>query len=80
MYTQQPREFECETAVLVTSRLPNDALYLELVAQQAASVRPVGDAFSPGTITSAVWDGRRFAEELDAPQSDAVFPRNLAAV
>lgn len=81
VYTGQTREVECETAVLVTSRLPNDALYLELVTQQAeASVRPVGDAFSPGTIASAVWDGRRFAEELDAARSDAFFPRNIAAV
>ncbi len=80
VYTAQPREVACQAAVLVTSRLPNDALYLELVAQQAASVVAVGDAFSPGTIASAVWDGRRFAEELDAPPLEGPFPRNIAAI
>jgi dimethylamine/trimethylamine dehydrogenase len=37
------------------------------------SVRAVGDAWAPGTIASAVWDGRRYAEELDAP-SGAELP------
>jgi len=80
VYNGRPREVECETAVLVTSRLPDDAIYLELVARQAKSVRAIGDAFSPGTIASAIWDGRRFAEELDAPRRDEPFPRNIAAV
>ncbi len=79
VYTGQPREIDCETAVLVTSRLPVDALYLEL-AERGAPGRLVGDALSPGTIASAVWDGRRFAEELDAPRDEAVFPRNIAAI
>jgi dimethylamine/trimethylamine dehydrogenase len=30
----------------------------------------VGDALAPGTIAHAVWDGRRYAEELDAPPPD----------
>jgi dimethylamine/trimethylamine dehydrogenase len=80
VYTGQPREVECAAVVLVTSRLPNDALYLELAAEGFAPVRAVGDAFSPGTIASAVWDGRRFAEELDAPPGDGLFRRNVSAV
>ncbi|MFC2177005.1 FAD-dependent oxidoreductase [Actinomycetota bacterium] len=80
IYTGRTREVECEAVVLVTSRLPNDALYLELAAQPDAPVRLVGDALSPGTIASAVWDGRRFAEELDAAPSDTAFPRNIAAL
>ncbi len=79
VYTGKSREINCETAVLVTSRLPNDALYLEL-AERGAPGRLVGDALSPGTIASAVWDGRRFAEELDARRRDEPFPRNIAAV
>jgi dimethylamine/trimethylamine dehydrogenase len=79
VYTGESREINCETAVLVTSRLPNDALYLEL-AERGAPGRLVGDALSPGTIASAVWDGRRFAEELDARRRDEPFPRNIAAV
>ena len=50
-----------DSLVLVTARLPNDALAREL------GVTAVGDALAPGTIASAVWDGRRYAEELDTP-------------
>jgi len=56
-----------DAVVLVTARLPNDALALELGATA------VGDAYAPGTIATAVWDGRRYAEELDGePHGDAV--------
>jgi len=59
----------------VTGRLPNDALAGERVAAGAdATVRLVGDAMSPGTIAAAVWDGRRYAEELDAPPADDTLP------
>ena len=37
-------------------------------------MRVVGDALSPGTIAAAVWDGRRYAEELDAPPGDDTLP------
>ena len=37
-------------------------------------MRLVGDALSPGTIAAAVWDGRRYAEELDAPPGDDTLP------
>jgi dimethylamine/trimethylamine dehydrogenase len=56
-----------DSLVLVTARLPNDALALELGAT------PIGDAYAPGTIAMAVWAGRRYAEELDGePHGDAV--------
>jgi dimethylamine/trimethylamine dehydrogenase len=75
--------------VLVTARLPDDSLVTELQARRpdwedagVLSVRAVGDALAPGTIASAVWDGRRFAEELDAPPlGDALpFRRELVAL
>lgn len=79
---KEPRPFE--SAVLVTSRLPADGLYLELMGRSELwtdsgllSARVVGDALSPGTIASAVWDGRRFAEELDAHPADSQFPRDI---
>src|SRR5437660_1307001 len=56
-----------DSLVLVTARLPNDALALELGATA------IGDAYAPGTIAMAVWAGRRYAEELDGdPHGDAV--------
>jgi dimethylamine/trimethylamine dehydrogenase len=67
VYTSRERDIQLEGLVLVTARLPNDALALELGATA------VGDAYAPGTIATAVWDGRRFAEELDGdPPGDAV--------
>jgi dimethylamine/trimethylamine dehydrogenase len=73
--------------VLVTSRIPNETLSVELTALRArwnggdlTSVRPVGDAFSPGTIASAIWDGRRFAEELGVAAEDRYFLRDVPSV
>ena len=34
------------------------------------SVVTVGDAYGPGTIATAIWGGRRYAEELDGPRRD----------
>jgi dimethylamine/trimethylamine dehydrogenase len=61
VYTSREREVPLDGLVLVTARLPNDALALELGATA------IGDAYAPGTIANAVWDGRRYAEELDGP-------------
>ena len=74
VYTEVEEVTECDAVVLVTARLPNDGLYTDLLTRSDAwqrsgvlSVRAIGDAWSPGTIAAAVWDGRRFAEELDGP-------------
>ncbi|OFW66040.1 MAG: NADH:flavin oxidoreductase [Actinobacteria bacterium RBG_16_68_21] len=76
-----------DVLVLVTGRLPNDGLARDLPARTAEwpaaglrSVRAIGDAFAPGAIVGAVWDGRRFAEELDGPDDAALFRRNPAAI
>jgi dimethylamine/trimethylamine dehydrogenase len=78
-YTGREHELPCDALVLVTARLPEDALVVELEARRdewagagVLSVRAVGDALAPGTIATAVWDGRRFAEELDAPPGDGL--------
>ena len=79
VFTGREREHACDAVVMVTGRLPDDALAHELEALAAAAggatrVRAVGDASSPGTIAAAVWDGRRYAEELDAPPEDDTVP------
>ncbi len=63
-----------DAVLLVTARLPRDALFLALEERQGEwsargvrSVTCVGDAWAPSTIAGAVWSGRRYAEELDAP-------------
>ncbi|MCY4423866.1 MAG: NAD(P)-binding protein [Acidimicrobiaceae bacterium] len=77
-FTGREGRVEAETALLVTSRLPVDGLCAELLARRDGwadrglrSVRAVGDALAPGTIAAAVWDGRRCAEELEAPTDDS---------
>ena len=72
-FTQRTRAVPIDSLVLVTARLPNDELAREL------GVTAVGDALAPGTIASAVWDGRRYAEELDTPPrgDDLPFKREV---
>ncbi len=84
-YTEREQEFPCETLVLVTARLPLDGLADELTDVVVAggggpTVRLVGDAWSPGTIAAAVWEGRRYAEELDEPPSSRDQPDFLREV
>lgn len=77
-YTAQETELAADSVVMVTSRLPAEALLLSLteaVGNGLASVRGIGDAWAPGTIAAAVWSGRRFAEEFDAElRSNDVVP------
>ena len=88
-FTGRERELPGDALVLVTARLPRDVVAEELHARTGEwaaaglrTVRAVGDAWAPGTIASAVWDGRRYAEELDAePAGDAVpFRREVVAL
>jgi dimethylamine/trimethylamine dehydrogenase len=83
-YTGQVGEATADSVVLVTARLPDDELYLDLLARkergELISARAIGDAWAPGTIAAAVWSGRRFAEEFDAdlPGDDVVpFRREI---
>jgi dimethylamine/trimethylamine dehydrogenase len=86
-FTGKTRPVPADALVLVTARLPQDQLYLDLKAvegQWAAagigSVKGIGDCWAPSTIAAAVYAGRRYAEEFDAPDiGDAVpFKRELA--
>jgi dimethylamine/trimethylamine dehydrogenase len=73
-YTGKSRTRAAKAVVMVTSRLPDDTLYRELVADPAAlaaagiqSVSAIGDCRNPGTIAAAVHAGHRYARELDEP-------------
>jgi dimethylamine/trimethylamine dehydrogenase len=79
VFTGRRSTIAAATVVLVTARLPNVALHDELIAAMAAapghpikSVTRVGDCIAPGTIAYAVFQGRRYAEELDDPAHHAV--------
>jgi dimethylamine/trimethylamine dehydrogenase len=72
IYTGRTGGIACDGVVLVAARLPNEALYLDLLARQSEwagagieSVRAIGDALAPGIIAAAIWSGHRCARELD---------------
>lgn len=74
--TERVQIIALDALVPVTARLPNDALLADLRAHADGPVaEAIGDASAPGTIASAVWDGHRYAEELEDPTaSDLDLP------
>jgi dimethylamine/trimethylamine dehydrogenase len=63
------------TVVSVTGRLPCDALYYELAADnEFQSVKRIGDCYGPATIAHAVYEGHRYARELDTVVDSDVVP------
>ena len=71
-YSGRERPMDCGHVVLVTSREPDDALYLELAADPARladagirSLKRIGDCEAPDLIASAVHAGHLYARTLD---------------
>lgn len=80
-YSGAESRIAADAVVMVTSRLPHDALYHDLRARQAEwadagimTVKLIGDAAAPGPIAWATYAGRRFAEELDMPDDRGDTP------
>jgi dimethylamine/trimethylamine dehydrogenase len=80
-YTDAPSRIDCAALVLVTSRLPNDRVYLDLKAREAdwadvgiQSVKAIGDGLAPSTIAAAVYAGHRYAREFGEVIDPDVVP------
>ena len=66
--------------ILVTARLPTNKLYFDLAGCQEEQLEAlpfglsrIGDCLAPSTIAAAVYDGHRYARELDnTPEEDEV--------
>jgi dimethylamine/trimethylamine dehydrogenase len=88
VFTGRRSSVPAASVVAVTSRVPNDALAIELGAKpdrlaQAGidSVVSIGDCWAPSTIAAAVYAGHRHAREFDRPPGEEVgFARELPAV
>jgi dimethylamine/trimethylamine dehydrogenase len=89
LFTNKRTLVAAESVVMVTARLPENKLAAELEARRQEwaaagldNVSVVGDALAPGTIAAAVFGGRRYAEELDAPanESGISFRREVASL
>jgi len=77
-YGGEGMQIAAAAVVPVTSRLPNEDLWLDLSADEAGwkaagikSVMRIGDCLAPGLIAQAVYGGHRYARDLDKPKSDA---------
>ena len=75
------RDLECDALVLVTARIPEIALYDDLIArrdewkeQELEDVYRIGDCFAPRHITNAIFDGHRLAREFDLPHPQYPLP------
>jgi dimethylamine/trimethylamine dehydrogenase len=88
-YMGRLNEISCDGVLLVTSRLPDDRLYTDLIARKAKwadsgieSVKVIGDAQAPAAIAWATYAGHRYAEEFDAADiGDALpFKREVAGL
>jgi len=72
MYTEKETVLEADAMVLVTAKLPNDALFYDLQrlldegkGGLTKSISRIGDCEAPAPIASAVYAGRRYGMELD---------------
>ena len=89
VFTGRQIELAADGVVLVTARLPSEQPLLDLKRRAGEwadagllSATAIGDALAPATIAAAVYAGRRYAEDFEAPLSgDAVpFRREITAL
>jgi dimethylamine/trimethylamine dehydrogenase len=74
VYTGAEQQVSCGSVLMITARLPQDELQQALLAREAEwrdagveAVDAVGDCLAPGLIAHAVYEGQRYAQDLDAP-------------
>lgn len=79
VYTGSMSHIEAASIVLVTSMLPNDGLYHELMKDESVfqdagikRVSRIGDCLAPSIIAEAVYAGHKYARELGVEQPDEV--------
>ena len=77
----EPYELETDAVVLVTQRVSDEALYLELAAdgerlraEGIEAVYRIGDCVAPQLIADAIFDGHRLAREIDADDPAVPLP------
>jgi dimethylamine/trimethylamine dehydrogenase len=81
VYSSRSRVAAAASVVMVTSRSPENDLYLavnedteKLTAAGIKSVQAIGDCEAPATIAIAVYDGHRAAREMDNPPANPDLP------
>jgi dimethylamine/trimethylamine dehydrogenase len=81
IFTNRLRVVSAGSVVMVTSRQPDNKIYLalrehpeNLASAGIRSVSAIGDCSNPSTIATAIYDGHREARELDAAPIDPDMP------
>lgn len=82
VYTGRTEVIPCGSLILVTGRLSEDSLYVELSndpellnAAGLRSVTRIGDCLVPSSIADAVFSGHHFARAFDEPEPPGELPR-----
>ena len=77
----EPLELEADAVVLVTQRLSDEGLYLELKCDEQAlaseaieAVYRIGDCVAPRIVAEAIFDGHRLAREIDCDDPAVPLP------
>jgi dimethylamine/trimethylamine dehydrogenase len=77
----EPLELEADAVVLVTQRLSNEDLFLELSRDEEGlrgegieALYRIGDCVAPRLIAEAVFDGHRLAREIDSEDPSVPLP------
>jgi dimethylamine/trimethylamine dehydrogenase len=77
----EPWEVESDAVVLVTQRVSDDALFLELSADPGAlestgvqAIYRIGDCVAPQLLAEVIFDGHRLAREIDSEDPATPLP------
>jgi dimethylamine/trimethylamine dehydrogenase len=68
VYTSNTRRIDCRSFVPVTSREPDESLWLDVSGLNLTSVHRIGDCRAPGMIAQAVHEGHRIGRALAEPE------------
>jgi dimethylamine/trimethylamine dehydrogenase len=69
-------EIECDAVVLVTQRVSDERLFLDLRAAGLPALYRIGDCVAPRLLADAIWDGHRLAREIDSPDPAMPLPHH----
>ena len=77
-YTGESLSLPCQTLIMATGRVPDDALHRELLQRDDLgfeTLARIGDCLAPGLIADAVYGGHRFARGFGEPGSQTPLRR-----